>query len=321
MVPETPHIVCLEECHCPVPPLPFPHTYKGYNKTSHDQVPSRLGEADIAITTIVPITCADLDAHPRLKCVFVWATGVDWVDIDGFRARGVTVIRAPQSNVDTVSEHAIAFYFASRRRIVDMHNRCMASDEYAEKRTLTYHFGGPPLTCSAEVVMIIGHGFLGKRVQALVSALGMKVLIAERKGMSGSDVREGRTEFNEALRKATVVILTTAKNPETIGLIGASEFETMRKDSILINVSRGGIVDEGALVDALRNGEIGAAATDVFEKEPPVRGESVLLSGDVPNLIVSPHLAWFSVQTIQNLQDLLLRGLVAYYNDAPINTV
>jgi glycerate dehydrogenase len=314
----SPHIVCLEECHCPIPKFPFPHTYRGYTSSTREDVATRLQNADIAITTIIPITCEVLDQCPRLKCVYAMATGTEWVDLEGFRKRGVTVVRAPQSNVDAVSEHAIALYFASRRKIVEMHNRCMSTDEYAEQGTLTHHFPAPPPSCSSETLAIIGYGFLGKKVEKLARALGMTVVIADRKG--SQDLREGRVDFETALKRASVAIVTIAKTRDTIDLIDEKELRMMRSDAILINVSRGGIINEKALISALRQGEIGGAATDVFGKEPPARNTS-LLCEDIPNLTVSPHLAWFSGQTIQNLQDLLVRGLDAYVRGSPINTV
>lgn len=315
-----PHIVCLEECHCPIPKFPFPHTYRGYTSSTREDVANRLQDADIAITTIIPISCAVLDQCPRLKCVYAMATGTEWVDLEGFRKRGVTVIRAPQSNVDAVSEHAMALYLASRRKIVEMHNRCMRSNEYAEKGTLTHYFPAPPPSCSSETLVIIGYGFLGKKVEKIASALGMQVIIADRKGTPRESLREGRMEFEAALKQASVVIVTIAKTRDTIDLIDEKELRMMRSDAIVVNVSRGGIVNEKALVSALRQGEIGGAATDVFENEPPQRNTSLLYE-DIPNLTVSPHLAWYSDQTIRNLQDLLVRGLDAYLRGSPINTV
>ena len=111
------NIVCLEEAHCPIPKFAIPNKYTSYAATKREEVASRLRDATIAIVTIVPVTVEDLDQCPRLKCVYVMATGCELVDREGFAQRGVTVIRAPQSNLTTVSEHALALYFAARRRV------------------------------------------------------------------------------------------------------------------------------------------------------------------------------------------------------------
>ena len=180
----------------------------------------------------------------------------------------------------------------------------MRTDEYAEKGTLTHTFGGYPNTLPPETMAIIGYGSLGQRIAALTRVLGMKVVVAERKGQSS--VREDRTAFETCLRDATVVVVTATKSAETINMIADSEFATMRRDAILINVARGGIVNERDLVAALRQGAIAGAAVDVFEVEPPIRGLSPLLDETNPNLTLSAHLAWFSVETVQNLQDLVV---------------
>ncbi|KAJ0416390.1 hypothetical protein BJY00DRAFT_291698 [Aspergillus carlsbadensis] len=326
--PETQHhVVCLEECHCPIPGFSFPHTYTGYASTPLDEkeIVSRLRDATIAITTIVPITPEVVSQCPRLKCVFVMATGVEWVDIPAFIARGITVMNAPQANVTSVAEHAIALYFSSRRRVVSMHNLVMDGDEWAEKRTLVHRFGGglgePPHTTQQEVVAIVGYGALGRRIETIARALGMQVLVAERKGAMGVEVREGRVGFETALQRATVAMITVAKRAETVNLISEDELKSMRDDALVINVARGGIVNERALAKALKEGWIAGAATDVFDGEPPVRGQSLLLDKGVPNLTVSPHIAWFSESTIRNLQDLLVRGVEGYAEGNPINIV
>lgn len=138
--------------------------------------------------------------------------------------------------------------------------------------------------------------------------MGMRVLVAARKG--DSKPQPDRVAFEEALEKATVVILTCPRSPETMDLISTPEFDRMRPEAVLINVSRGGIVNEPALVQALRDGKIAGAATDVFEKEPALGGEkaeSVLLGPETRglNLTVSPHVAWFGEKTMENYQRIL----------------
>ncbi|KAL4950281.1 D-isomer specific 2-hydroxyacid dehydrogenase [Aspergillus filifer] len=311
------HIVCLEETHCPIPfsSFTFPHTYTGYTSTtkSEPEIIHRLRDATIAITTIIPITPAVLHQCPKLQAVLVMATGVEWVDVSAYKEKGVRVINCPGANVQSVSEHAIALYFASRRKVVELHNAMASSDEYVERRSLAHRFtGGAPHTTLQEIVAVIGYGAVGRRIESVVRALGMQVLVAERKGVMGTDVREGRVSFEVAIQHATVVMVCASKTTETVGLIGEEELHFMRKDALIINVARGGIVHEPSLVKALREGWIAGAATDVYESEPPVKGDSVLLEEGIPNLILSPHIAWFSESTIRNLQDLLVEGVEGF---------
>jgi glycerate dehydrogenase len=254
------------------------------------------------------------------------ATGVEWVEKAAFQEKGVRVVNCPGANVSTVAEHAIALYFAARRGVVRMHNLVVGSDEWQEKRTLVHRFGNgantgrPPHTTQQEIVAIIGYGAVGRRIEGVCRALGMQVLIAERKGRIGMEVRSGRVELDVAVKRATVVMVAVGKSEETVGLIGEEELRGMREETVVINVSRGGIVNERALVRALREGWIAAAATDVFDGEPPVKGESVLLE-EVPNLTVSPHIAWFSESTTRNIQDLLVEGVEAFMGGNLINVV
>ncbi|KAL4805070.1 hypothetical protein BDV18DRAFT_161467 [Aspergillus unguis] len=321
------HVVCLEECHCSIPAFSFPHTYTGYPSTSPSpaEIASRLKDATIAITTIVPIPSEVLHSCPRLQCVVVMATGVEWVDVDAFKERGIRVVNCPGANVGSVAEHAITLYFSSRRKVVDLHNTIMAdgggNQEWTEKRTLIHRFHGPPHTTQQEIVAIIGYGAVGKRIETVARALGMQVLVAERKGVMGSDVREGRVAFETAIQHATVVMLSVTKSSETIGLIGEAEFKSMRPDALVINVARGGVVNETALATALKEGLIAGAATDVYDGEPPVRGQSVLLDESIPNLTLSPHIAWFSESTIRNLQDMLVEGLEGFVEGNLVNVV
>ncbi|KAL9105969.1 MAG: hypothetical protein Q9227_008924 [Pyrenula ochraceoflavens] len=319
----TPHIVCLETCHCDMPAFSFPHKWTSYYQTTpaSPEVSSRLQTADIAITTVVPITPADLDACPNLKLVAVMATGMEWVDKQACKERGVMVINCPGSNIPAVSEHALAFYFAARKRIVELTNITRTTDLWIEKGTLRSRFTeGFPLGCAGECVGIIGYGMLGKRIETLMQAVGMgEVLIADRKGVAESDKRPGRTSFEEVLRRASVLVICCPRDPSTLDLIDEAELRLMRKEAIVINVARGGIVNEDALAKALKETWIASAATDVLTIEPGGRSTSPLLADDVPNLTVTPHLAWYAEQTLIRLQQLLKDGMEAYMAGHPIH--
>ncbi|RTE77835.1 hypothetical protein BHE90_007711 [Fusarium euwallaceae] len=267
---------------------------------------------------MTPISVRDLDQCPGLKCILVTSTGVDWIDRDAFLQRGIRVLNTPHTNIAAVAEHAIPLYFAARRRVVELHGIMTTTDEYYERRTLKHRFPELPLSYSQETLGIFGHGHLGKRIELIATALGMRVLVAERKGQPS---RDGRSAFEDVLRKATVLIIAAPKNRDTINMISKDELRMMRGNAILINVARGGIVNEKDLVEALRNGWIGGAAVDVYDGEPPQRRVSPLLEDDIPNLILSPHLAWLSTQTILNLQDGIIKGLTAYVAGESVNVI
>lgn len=313
------NVVTLEGCHCEIPRLDFPHSYKEYDNTTAAQVLERIQHADIVITTIVPVTAVVAAQCPNLKLIAIMATGAGWVDHAYFASRGISVINCPHSNIPAVSQHAIGLYFASRKRIIEMHNKTIHTTEWMDRGTLTKCFPGPPRTCGQEVVGILGHGALGQAIEALCKALGMTVMISERKG---AGARTGRVSFEDCLRQSTVLFVCCPKDASTIDSISDAELATMRRDSILINMARGGIVNEAALATALREGVIEAAATDVLEVEPPDGSSPLLNSEDlVPNLTVSPHISWFTGQTIAKLQQLLKVGVETFVAGGLVHAV
>lgn len=183
--------------------------------------------------------------------------------------------------------------------------------------------GEPPHTCGNEIVGILGFGALGQRIARLCEALGMKVLVAARKE-GGSGTGDTRIAFDEVLRRATVLFITLPLTPQTRNTIGSEELQTMRRDAVLINVGRGGLVDETALVQALRQRLIHGAATDVFEYEPAGSDQdSVLLSEEAKelNLTLTPHLAWCADQTTVNMQQIIAENLKEFLRGGRKNVV
>lgn len=329
------HIVAIEAVHCPIPQfdLPGPHSRAVHRWTDPSELPSRLKDATIVITTTTRLTAGTLSPEitPKLRLIVIMATGTDCVDVAAATARGITVCNCPGSNVDSVSEHAIGLYFATRRKFVELHNATVAvpaelslDTEWKTNGSLLSRVRAPdgkaPLLCSDETACIVGYGSLGKRIEAMANGLGMNVIIAERKGVSP---RPGRLAFEEALKKSTVVILCLPRSAETLNMISTAEFQIMSPHGLLINVARGGIVDEQALLEALKGGFISGAATDVYAKEPAGRGDSPLLSPEAAalNLVLTPHLAWYSQKTLQNLSAAVKTTIEKWCTGETINHV
>ena len=314
-------VVCLEGRYCKIPTFDFPHEYVEYDSSEPHQIAERAKDATIIIVTVLPLTAEVINGAPRLQLITTLATGVDCIDLEACRKKGILVSNCQGSNVGAVSEHAISLYFAVRRRTVELHNIVTRTDEWMQKGTLVKQFGGHPKSCSDETLGIIGYGGLGKRVEDLAKGLGMKVVVAERKGATFH--RADRVPLPDLLANSTVVVICCPRDPSTISLIGEAELKTMRKDAIVVNVARGRIVDESAIVEALKEGSIAGYGTDVFADEPAQRGVSPLLppDGDIPNLVVSPHLAWFAGSTISNLQRLMKENVESYFQGDPKRVV
>ncbi|KAI0971335.1 D-isomer-specific 2-hydroxyacid dehydrogenase family protein [Xylaria arbuscula] len=323
-------IVALETFWCPLPEftLPVGHTceFRDYERTRPDQIAERIHDADIVIVTILPLPAEILRAEvtPHLKMVSVIASGTDGVDLAVCRARGIVVGNTPHCNVNTVTEHVLALYFATRRSIILTHSLTRAGDWVAkntQQNTMNGPDGKPPQTCRDEVLGIIGYGAIGKNIEVTAKALGMKTLIAGRKGAAPS---EGRVPFETAIRESSVLVVCLPRSPETLNLISEAEFGFMRQCALLINVSRGGIVDETALVSALQDGRIAGASTDVYSQEPADQNNNVLLAADTAglNLVTTPHVAWYSEETFDNYSRTCRANIAGFVTAAkPVHQV
>ncbi|KAK6423170.1 hypothetical protein LTR81_004118 [Elasticomyces elasticus] len=312
------HIVVLDNI-CPPPEVNFAHQLTQYDTTSPEQLPARLKDATIAITSMTRMTREGIQAAPHLTLIATNGTGTNNVDKIAARERSITVCRVPAQNTDAVSEHAFALYYALRRKIIPMHNLTMGGVTWSQGPAFKKLLGDPPRTNSEETLVVMGYGAIGQRMQAIGTALGMRVLVAERK--DSDTVREGRVSFSQAIGEGTIFMAAAPLDDTTRHMLGTSEFEAMDPTALLINVGRSGIVDGKALVAALQGGQIGGAATDVFEIEPATRENCILLDPSIPNLVLSPHIAWHSSKTFIGTNAVSKANLEAFVAGSPINVV
>ena len=298
-------------------PIPaFEHTWVEHPETRPEVAGEALCRATIAITNKVPITRAVLDAATRLKLVAVAATGVNNVDLESCRERGVAVTNIRGYAEHTVPEHVFMLLLALRRNLVAWRASLRAGAWQKTRQFCLFDHEMHDLHGST--LGLIGHGSIGRGVERLAQAFGMQVLRAEHKG--AATCRPGYTPFDEVLARADHLSLHCPLTEETRGLIGAREFGLMRRNAVLINCARGGIVDEQALLAALTTRRIAGAALDVLAVEPPVAGNP-LLDLDLPNLLITPHVAWAGREAMQALGEQLIRVLEAFVAGRPMNLV
>ncbi|MDQ1610806.1 MAG: glycerate dehydrogenase [Pyrinomonadaceae bacterium] len=297
-------------------PPAFAHEWREYGQTRPGEVVERLKGATVAVVNKVKIGDAELAALPALKLIAIAATGTDNIDLKSCRERGVSVSNVRGYATHTLPEHVLMLILALRRNLAS-YARDVRTGEWqrAEQFCLLTH---PIRDLHGSTLGIIGHGALGQAVERLARAVGLNTLVAERKGANVA--RDGRTPFAEVLSASDIITLHTPLNTETRHLIGAAEFALMRPEAILINCARGGVVDEAALVEALRAGTIAGAGVDVLSREPPREGNA-LLELDLPNLIVTPHIAWASLQAMQALADQLVDNIEAFVRGEARNLV
>ncbi len=294
----------------------FPHAYDEYPMTGPEELAQRVKDASIVITNKVHLRGELLATLPKLKMIACAATGADNVDLAWCRENGVVVSNIRGYAVNTVPEHAIALAMALRRNLL-AYRRDVLAGKWQQSPMFCF-FDHPISDLNGSTLGIFGRGSLGQGVARLGEAFGMRVLWGEHRG--AAKVRPGYTAFETVLREADVLSLHCPLNEQTRGMIGAAEMKMMKRDAVLINTARGGLVDEAALAQALQEGWIGGAGFDVLTMEPPREGNP-LLEIDQPNFILTPHIAWASARAMQTLLDQLTGNLEAFASGEPRNRV
>lgn len=290
------------------------HEWVEYGMTDQHDVVERLQGASVAIINKLRLSQAHIAELPELKMVAVAATGSDNIDLKACAERGIVVSNVRGYAVNTVPEHALLLMLALRRSLFQY--AAEVRDGRWQKANNFCLFGHPVGDLHGATLGIMGRGSLGQGVARLAEAFGMRVLFAEHKG--AANVRDGYAAFDVVLREADVISLHCPLNDATRGMLGSAEFAAMKPSAVLVNTSRGGLADEHALADALRAGTIAGAALDVLSKEPP-RDGNPLLAPDVPNLIVTPHMAWASAGAMRALADQVVENIEAFVAGTPRN--
>jgi D-3-phosphoglycerate dehydrogenase len=260
-------------------------------------------DADAVINQHVAITARALDAWPRCRGVVHFGKGVDNIDVAGATARGIWVANVRDANWDEVSNHVLALLLAWARGIV-------AFDRDVRRGKWTYRPLVPRHRLAGQVLGIVGFGDIGRVLAAKAHGLGLEVLAWSRRRVAADNVTF--VEMNELLRRADYVSIHVPLTDATAALIGRRELSAMKPGAFLINTSRGGVIDQGALVEALRARRIAGAGLDVTDPEPPAADDALLA---LDNVILTPHAAWYSEEsreqvTVQAAREVvrILRG-------------
>jgi glycerate dehydrogenase len=295
----------------------FPHQLHAYGATKPDQIEDRIAGAHIVITNKVPLNAASIAKARNLKLIAVAATGTDVVDLSACAARDITVSNIRGYATNTVPEHTFALLLALRRSLLAYRDsvrvgRWSASGQFC-------YFDHPIRDLAGSVLGIIGDGALGQAVGEIGRAFGMHVLFSAYKGVPGMGPLY--TPFEELLRTSDVITLHAPLTSGTRNMIARPEFAMMDRKPLLINTARGGLVDEIALSEALRLGQIAGAGFDVATVEPPSDDHPLVRLTELPNFILTPHVAWASREAIQSLADQLVDNVEAYWSGSPQNVV
>lgn len=290
--------------------------YVEYALTSPGEVVARLADADIAITNKVALRERDLAQLPRLRMIAVAATGYDIIDVPACRARGIAVANIRNYAVHTVPEHAFSMILALRRNLLAYRAEVESGawQRAAQFCLLDHEIGD----LHGSLLGIVGEGALGRGLAKIAAAFGMRVVFADHPLLTAKDLDV--LPLAELLAAADVVSLHCPLTVDSRNMIGERELRSMRKNALLINTARGGLVDESALVRALTEGWIAGAGFDVLTAEPP-RAGNPLLELRRTNFILTPHVAWASSGAMQFLADQLIDNIESWAAGAPRNLV
>lgn len=305
-------IVFVDEysiCGCSVDRIKALGDYTGYAVTAPHEVVGRCREADVVITNKVVFDRTILAQLPRLRLICVAATGMNNIDLDAAAGQGIEVRNAAGYSTHAVAETTLGAAISLLRHI-PYYDRYV-KEEYASS-PLQFHFRHPTRQLYGKRWGVVGLGHIGREVARLASAFGCETAYASTSGI----VREEawpRLSLGELLGWSDIVSIHCPLNERTRNLIGPRELEGMKASALLINVARGGIVDEAALAGAIDAGRIAGAALDVFTSEP-LRADNPLLHVAHPErLLLSPHNAWSPVEAIDVLIGCIERNIRDFY--------
>ena len=298
------------------PLLTTPATWTFHNITQPGKRAERLKDAEIVITNKVAIDAPTLATAPHLRLICLAATGYNNIDLTAAQRAGVTVCNVRRYATPSVVQHVFALMLSLTTHLTDYHRAVQRGAWQNCKQFSLLDYDIEEL--AGKTLGIIGYGELGTAVANVARAFGMTVLISRRPG--AEDNRPDRLPLKALLPRVDVLSLHCPLTEATRGLIGAAELALMKPTALLINAARGGIVEETALADALRQGRLRGAGVDVLTEEPPVHGNP-LLSDDIPNLIITPHIAWASRQSRQRVVDEMAKNIEAFVQGKPRNVV
>lgn len=295
----------------------FEHSWTDYLQTYPEQVAERLENATIAVVNKVPIRKAVIEQLPQLKLIAVAATGTDVIDKHVCNDLGIIVSNVRGYAVNTVPEHTFALILSLKRSIPG-YREDVRRGEWQRVNQFCF-FTHPIGELRGKRLGLIGQGSIGRSVGDIGRAFGMDVVFAEHK--AADRVRDGYTEFDQVIETSDVLSLHCPLTNATRHLIALPELRRMKPEALLINTSRGELVNEDDVANAINRKMIAGAAFDVTSREPPPADHPFMNLLDAPNFILTPHVAWASHEAMRVLADQLIDNIEGFVAGEPANVV
>lgn len=298
-------------------PLDSINHWQNYDHTTTDQIVERAKDAEIIISNKLPLDADVIAQLPKLKLIAIPATGYNHIDLLACEQQNIVVCNIPDYASTTVPEHVLALIFALQRQLMPYH-KSVAAGRWQQSGQFCY-FDYPIRDLKGSTLGIVGAGVLGHAVIDLARSVGLKVVLAGRKG--ATDLKQGYIPFEQMLRESDIISLHCPLTEDTKHLLSTTEFSQMDKKPLIINTARGELIDSEALVHALKVGQIRGAGIDVCHPEPPPFDHPFMKILDRDDFILTPHVAWSSAEAMQFLADELIKNINAFIQGRPINTV
>lgn len=291
-----------------------------YDRTDRnfEAIVSRIGDAEIVLENKINMTREIMDACPNLKYIGELATGYNNIDIAAAKEKGIVVTNIPAYSTASVAQLAIALLLEICHHTAH-HNDLVHQGEWTScPDTMFYDHACPIIELSGKTLGIIGFGQIGQSVARIAKAMGMNILAHSRSVREEGKALAEYVPLDELLAKSDVISLHCPLFPETKGIINAENIAKMKDGVIILNTSRGPLINEADLAEALKSGKVYAAGVDVVSIEP-MQADNPLLSA--PNCFITPHMAWMSTEARTRLIDIAVNNIRAYLAGAPVNNV
>ncbi len=288
-----------------------------HDRSDADSVVEVARDADVVITNKCPVSKAAIEKLPQLKLIAVSATGYNIVDVAAARGRGIPVSNVPEYGTKTVAQFTWALILALCHQ-VERHSESVHAGDWAKSTDFCYWLT-PQIELDGKFLGLVGYGRIAQQVGAIGAAFGMRVLASGRPGSARPKSFAGEwVNTDELFERADIVSLHCPLTPQTERMANRQMLGRMKRGAFLINTSRGGLVDERDLAEALRSEQIAGAAVDVVSQEP-IRADNPLLSA--PNCLITPHIAWTTLAARERLMRTTAENVAAFLAGKPINVV
>ena len=283
-----------------------------YERTPENLVEERIKDAEVVITNKVPFIRERIEKLPKLKYIGVTAAGYNIIEVEAVKEKGIVVTNTPNYGSKVVAQMVFAHILEITNN-VGLHSQSVKSGEWSEKVDFCY-WKRPIISLEEKIIGILGYGNIGKEVEKIALAFGMKVLIYDKKDLGVSN----QVTLDEILKKSDVISLHLPLTEETDQLINKKTIELMKRNVIIINTSRGNLINEEDLLEAVNSGKIYGVGLDVLKNEPPKKNMELLKSEKIN---ITPHIAWAAVEARQNIMRIAEENLKNYLEGNIINSI